>query len=370
MKTRWFFMMLLALASKTASSQCTDVTVDAISNFIPLSIDSVFETAGMRNGPDYKGATLYYPISGSSNYKSIVLVPGYFASEKSVAAWARYFASRGFVAMTIGTNNLYDQPSVRALALLDGMETVRQENSRITSPVYNKLDVDNIAVGGWSMGGGGAQLAAVLDTSIKAVFAITPWLQYSTLTPAALSHTAPVFILSGQIDNVAPPTQHANVHYNYTPASTKKILFEIVSGTHNTPLYPATGNGDAGNVVIAWMNLFLNNDDCYCAMVVNDSLNQNATASNFLTTVNCESTVSTKPESIEKSTLKIYPNPTSSLIRLSNDAYLGAAFEIISALGQVVQSGTLTSDVLDLSALNTGFYYLKISNMVFKIAKA
>ena len=76
--------------------------------------------------------------------------------------------------MTIGTNSLTDFPSVRANALIDGMETIRQENSRQSSPLYQKIDTNNIAVGGWSMGGGGAQLAAKMDPRIKAVLAITP----------------------------------------------------------------------------------------------------------------------------------------------------------------------------------------------------
>jgi dienelactone hydrolase len=236
MKTKSFLFLLFTISFKIVSSQCTNVTVKSISNFVPYAIDSVLESNGMRNGPKYDGATVYYPLKGAGNYKSIVLVPGFVSPQSSVANWGRFFASHGFVAMTIGTNNLNDYPDVRAAALLDAMVTLKQENNRSASPLYNNLDTINIAVGGWSMGGGGAQLASVLDKRIKAVFAIAPWLESIKLKPADLDHASPILILSGQLDAVAAPISNANIHYNYTPATTKKVLFEIAGGDHFTVL--------------------------------------------------------------------------------------------------------------------------------------
>jgi len=362
-KTKPILFFLFAIAFKTASSQCPNVTVGTISNFVPFSIDSVLESNGMRNGPSYNGATLYYPIGGSGNYKSIVLVPGFFATQTSVADWGRFFASHGFVAMTIGTNSLTDQPNIRAIALLDGMETIRQENNRIASPLHTNLDTNNIAVGGWSMGGGGAQLAAASDTRIKAVFAIAPWLNYSTLVAANLNHASPVLILSGQFDPTAPPAQHANVHYNYTPASTQKMLFEIVGGNHSTPLRPSFGNGDIGNVVFAWMNLFLNNDSCYCTIVKNDSLNQNATASNFLTNINCGVTASVS-ENISKITLSIYPNPSTGNFILRQNGTNKIEIEIYNIVGELIYKTQLGNQqtTIDLSKEAKGIYFVKATD--------
>ena len=286
MKARTILVMLMLAISHYGYTQCKSVTVESVSNYTAFAIDSLYETDGLRNGDDYDGATLYFPNKRNKNLKSIVLVPGYKATQRSVSLWAKYFAERGYVAMTIGTNVLTDSPALRAKALIDGIETIRQENKRRGSPLFKKLDTKNIAVGGWSMGGGGAQLAAKLDGSIKAVIAIAPWLYTKTIQPSDLDHAVPVLIISGQVDPTAPPKSHSNVHYDYTPATTKKMLYEITEGNHSTPLFPSAGNGDVGNVGYAWLQMYLNDSGCYSTMLSTNSLNQNSTASKHQTNVN------------------------------------------------------------------------------------
>ena len=280
---------LIFVCIQNAWSQCDAVTVESVSNFTPFAFDSIVESNGLRNGPNYDGATLFFPLNENTNYKSIVLVPGYKAEQESVKRWARYLASRGFISMTIGTNSLTDFPSVRANALIDGMETIRQENSRQSSPLYQKIDTNNIAVGGWSMGGGGAQLAAKMDPRIKAVLAITPWLYKYTLSASDLNHNSPVLIISGEVDATAPVSKHADIHYNYTPSSTNKMLFEFLGGGHNKPLKPLRRKGVLGNVAYAWLKLFLEGNNCYCGILSVDSFDQNSTSSKYLTNLNCSS---------------------------------------------------------------------------------
>ncbi|MGW8124080.1 poly(ethylene terephthalate) hydrolase family protein [Roseivirga echinicomitans] len=288
MKVRIILVLLICTFSHYSYAQCEAFTVESVSKYTPLTTDSLFEADGLRNGPDYDGATLYFPTNGSENLKSVVLVPGYKATQRSVSLWAKYLAERGYVTMTIGTNILTDSPALRAKALIDGMETIRQENSRTDSPLFQKIDTENIAVGGWSMGGGGAQLAAVMDNRVKAVIAIAPWLNPRGLESTALNHAVPVLIISGQLDPTAPPARHSDVHYEYTPTTTKKMLFEITEGNHSTPLFPNTGNGDVGNVAYAWLGLFLGNNDCYTQMLSANVLNQNSTASKHQTNLKNE----------------------------------------------------------------------------------
>lgn len=287
MKSRIMLVLLMCAISPYGYAQCKSITVESVSNYTAIAIDSLYEADGLRNGDDYDGATLYYSNhKKNKKLKSIVLVPGYKATQRSVSLWARYLAERGYVTMTIGTNILTDSPALRAKALIDGMETIRQENKRKGSPLFKKLDTKSIAVGGWSMGGGGAQLAAKLDGSIKAVIAITPWLYPRNLEASNLDHSVPVLILSGQVDPTAPPRSHSEVHYDYTPATTKKMLFEVKEGNHSTPLFPSTGNGDLGNVTYAWLGMYLEGNGCYAKMLSANSLNQNSTASKHQTNLN------------------------------------------------------------------------------------
>jgi dienelactone hydrolase len=308
-------------------------------------------------------------MNGNSNFKSIVLVPGFQATQSSITNWAKYLASRGFICLTIGTNSLFDNPYLRAAALIDGMETIRQENNRMSSPVYQKIDTGNIAVGGWSMGGGGAQLAAKLEPRIKAVLAIAPWLNQGTLSASDLNHTSPVLIISGQIDPVAPPIFHSDMHYNYTPNTTHKLLFEILGGDHYTPLEPSTGNGDAGNIAYAWLQMYLNTDDCYCRMLGLDSLNQNATASKYLTNLVCAPLSTTTIAKLDLN-VRLFPNPVSDefLIQFSNQNQLEYSIHTIS--GQQMKYGKVRSgDKIKIEGFANGTYFLILEQQVFKLLK-
>jgi len=344
-------------------SQCEDISVELTTNFSPFQISSIIESDGLRNGDDYKDATLYFPINNTENLKSIILVPGYQATQSSVALWAEYLAKRGIVSMTIGTNSLNDLPAIRADALIDAMETIREENERVSSPLYHKIDINNIAVGGWSMGGGGAQLAAKIDSSIKAVLSITPWLWPNTLSELDLNHNTPVLIISGEVDPIAPNNQHSNVHYNYTPNSTPKLLFEVSEADHNIPLDPSIGNGDLGNVAYAWLQLFLYGDMCYCELLETDLLDQNLTASNYLTNLNCATLYRTTIK-ISDLNFKLNPNPFSNTITINLKADEVGKIEIFSINGVLVNTIVANKDItiLDTSSLTKGMYLLRLSS--------
>lgn len=369
MKVKTILVLLILTLAQYTYCQCDSITVQTVSNFTPLSIDSLFEADGLRDGPDYYGATLYYPLNGNPNLKSIVLVPGFTETRQSVSEWARYFASRGFICMTIGTNSILEFPYLRAMALLDGMETIRQENNRLSSPLYQYIDTSNISVGGWSMGGGGAQLAAKMDSNIESVIAITPWLDPSTLIQSDFDHSVPVLILSGQVDQIAPPAQHANTHYNYIPNSTHKLLFEISGGDHYTALNPSTGNGDIGNVAYAWLKLFADNNPCYCDVLSIDSLNQNSTASNYQTNLNC-SIVSIANNEYSNLKVKIFPNPTTSCFEIEFSKHNTIEYIIHDLFGQKVKHGTVSSgDVINIEELPSGIYFLILGQEGLKIVK-
>jgi hypothetical protein len=365
------FFFLFVITLQYSYSQCEGISIENIINFRAIGIDSVLESEGLRNGPDYDGATLYYPNNLLANYKSIILVTGYQATEDYNALWGRFFASRGFACMTIGTNSLYDYPIDRAHALLDAMETIRYENNRTGSPLYNKLDTNAIAVGGYSMGGGAAQLAAAMDSSIKTVIAFSPWLETSTLTPGDLNHSIPALIISGENDATAPAAQHANVHYNYTPSSTNKLLFEIIGGSHYSALIPDSwGYDDVGNVAFAWMNLFLNDDPCYCEMLALDSLDQNGTFSDYITNLNCSDITTVSEQILSQNNVIIYPNPVRNDITVESVSNESLEYEIINIFGSVLLDGTFDSSILiKVNSLPSGTYFLRTGSEIKKFMK-
>jgi len=254
----------------------------------PYDVDWIYESDGLRNGPYYLGATLYYPINAPEPLASIVIVPGWGMPESTMQDWGPFFASWGIIAMTIGTNNpSTDWPEDRAEALLDAIETIKQENDRIDSPVNGRIDLNSFAVSGWSMGGGGAQLAAVMEHTLKAVIALCPWLDNWVLEPDDLNHSVPTLIFSGQYDVNAPPYLHANIHYNYTPSTTDKLLFEVEYGDHYVANGPYGGSGHVGDRALKWINNYLLGDNSNCELLLEVPL----IASQYLTNIECDSVI-------------------------------------------------------------------------------
>ncbi len=261
---------------------CDSLLLESITNPGPFSVNSFNEGSGIRNGPNYTGATIYYPTNSSNiPLSSVVMVPGFMNTELTIQNWGPFLASHGIITMTIGTNLLNDSHIQRRDALLDAIVSLKNENQRQLSPLFGNIDTNSIAVGGFSKGGGGAQLVPSIDSSIKAIISLHPWLDNPTSSD--LNHNVPVMIISGQLDAIAPPSIHADIHYNLTPNSTNKLKYEIAFGSHDALSGPYAGGGDVGVRVISWLQTFLLNDSCYCPIAILNA----ASSSSYVTNVDC-----------------------------------------------------------------------------------
>ena len=279
--------------------QCQDIGGDDFNdNYGPFQFSSFNESNGLISSENYLAATVFYPIDAVPPYASIVIVPGAFSPEEIMHQWGSYYASYGFIAMTIGINDYFnDDMSDLAHSLLDAIEVLKQENNRLESPILDKVDIDNFATSGWSIGGGAAEYAATIDSSLRAVIALNPGLaiqdyencdnpayDYYCLVPEHLNHISPVLIISSEGDIENPTDIDAAVHYNYTPESTTKMLFELEGGNHETGLNPYSGAGELGDKVIDWLNYHLLDSLDYCDTL----LNIPSSATQFYTNLQCQ----------------------------------------------------------------------------------
>lgn len=354
------FFLLTSIAPNTLFAQCGDITVASLTNPGPYEVATLTEADGLRNGPNYKDATVYYPTNASPPFMSIAIVPGFTAAPSSVEEWGPFYASHGIVTIIIGTNSPFDFPEARAVALIDALETMRQENNRSSSPLENMLDVDKFAVSGWSMGGGGAQRAAVLDGTIKGVVALCPY-----LTNPSLNHDSPVLIFSGEFDPTAPPAQHANVHYAATPNTTDKLLFEVKNGNHSVANTPNGGNGAVGKIALSWLKLFVDENNCYCPLLTDELLVNPPAASKVLSSFECELIGIAENDF----NVSVFPNPTQNFVTINLQT--ATNFEVYSALGQRLLIGKLTQNEkqIDFSNFAKGVYYLRLESETLKIVK-
>ena len=267
----------------------------------PYEFSTITESQGLRNGPYYQDGIVYYPINGIPNYKSIVLTPGWGGNGASMSSWAQFFASHGFIAMTISPNDaINDDHVLRAEGLLDGIETITQENNRINSPIFEMIDLNSFSVGGYSMGGRACQNAAMMDSSLKAVISLNPTVLFDDcdlcpgedfdgitycicLVPELISHSVPSLIFSGEVEVNELPDYDGMLGqdiYENMPENTDKIMFEGAGDGHGFAAYPY---GEVQEYALNWLKYQVLGDYIAC----DNLLEIPSIASQYLINVEC-----------------------------------------------------------------------------------
>ena len=277
----------------------------------PYEFATITESDGMRNGPDYRDGILYYPLNGTPPYKNIVLSPGFGGDSASMSSWGAFYASHGFVAMTVGPNDeINDSHYQRGEGLIDGTQTIIEENSRFGSPVYGLIDVESFTVSGYSMGGGASHDAALIAQAnqldhIVAVISLNPTVIFEDcnlcpantyegevycicLVPELIAHSLPSLIFAGQFE-LDELTAYEGLLgqdiYANLPDETDKILFEGANSGHG---FAELSNQEVADKILAFMNYFILNDENFC-----EELQQIPnTASLYLNNIDCEQTAS------------------------------------------------------------------------------
>ncbi|MBC8312416.1 MAG: hypothetical protein H8E72_08915 [Candidatus Marinimicrobia bacterium] len=267
----------------------------------PYEFTTITESQGLRNGPDYSDGVVYYPLNGITPYKSIVLTPGFGGGSTEMSAWAEFYASHGFIAMRIGPNDeINDSHYERGLGLIDGIESIIQENSRVNSPLYGMIDENSFSVSGYSMGGGASHDAAMMDNSLKAVISLNPTVIFEDcdlcpensydgviycicLVPEFVYHSIPSLIFAGEIE-INELESYAGMLgqdiYTNMPESTDKIMFEGANSGHGFAAYPS---GEVAQYALNWLKLHALDDVSVCESL----LEVPSLASQYLTNFNC-----------------------------------------------------------------------------------
>ena len=362
---KYMIFGIFLIISNLLNSQiipCDSVDISSASNSGIFNVGNYSENDGIRNGPDYFGSTIFYPENTTHLLPSIIIIPGYANPELSMQAWGPFLASHGIVTMTIGTNNIFQYPNARKDALLDALISLKQENSRPSSPLYSKLDVNKLALAGWSMGGGGAQLAAAEDTTLKAIVALCPWLDPNTTNASTVNHNIPIIFVSSELDAIAPPSSHAEIQYQLTPSSTKKLIYEINNAGHTAANNPLNAQGDVGRMVLSWLKTYLEDDSCYCTLL----LNIPNSSSSHETNITCQ-TNNILENIID---LILYPNPTKDIINIEVKSWINKEYKILDLNGKIIYKGSINNDfIIDISFLEPNIYFICLNNKYYKIIK-
>ena len=270
----------------------------------PYEFALLTETDGMPSSPLYNGALLFYPTNAAPPFKSVIFIPA-FGEAYGLEAWAEFVASYGYIGMTIGnyegTENDYWDYESRAVGLMAAREIIKEENERVNSPLFTIVDTSNFIFSGHSTSGGGAHVAATLDSTINAVMLLNPAVafvdslncpaetEYYCLIPEHLDHNVPTLVYAGETEYeelVSPDDDiYANMwarpQYDYIPETTDKLWFESAGMGHGSAEQPV---GAAASHALYWLKYYLDGEEGFCDSVIT----QPSGTSDFETTIVCE----------------------------------------------------------------------------------
>ena len=276
----------------------------------PYQYLTITESDGLRNGPDYRDGVLYYPLDGNPPYKSIVLTPGFGGGSSTMSSWGIFFASHGFIAMTIGPNDeINDSHYQRGEGLIDGIQTIIEENNRLNSPLYGLIDESSFTVSGYSMGGGASHDAVLIAQEneldyVKAVISFNPTVLFEDcdlcpaesyegevfcicLVPELIAHNVPSLIFAGEVEVNELQAYEGLLGqdiYANLPLETEKILYEGENSGHGFAAYP---NGQVQEYALNWLKYHILEDLDACEAL----LNTPSDASQYLTSFTCQESI-------------------------------------------------------------------------------
>ena len=164
------------------------------------------------------------PLAGP--FPTIVFGHGFVMAGSDYGSIFDAWVDQGFVVIAVNTEEGI-APDHEAFGL-DLAYVVAAAASELT-PLIGALD-DRVAVGGHSMGGGAAWLAAAGGVA-DAVFGLAPAETNPSAIAAAASVQIPALVLSGSEDTVTPAADHHTPIYSGT-ASACKAFVTLDAGSH------------------------------------------------------------------------------------------------------------------------------------------
>ncbi len=236
-----------AAASYERGPYPTEASITAVTG--PFATATVNVPSG--SGPGFNNGTIYYPTDTSQGtFGSVVVMPGFFASQSQIAWYGPRLASQGFVVLTLDSNAPWDPPGDRGSQLLAALDYLTTQ-----SAVKNRIDPTRSALIGWSMGGGGTLESAANRPALKAAIPLAPW----NVKNVGAQIKVPTMIFGADGDTVAPVSSMSLPYYNAIVAPNKAFI-NLKGADHFTFAKPTT---TIAKYSIAWLKRFVDSDTRY-----------------------------------------------------------------------------------------------------------
>lgn len=178
---------------------------------------------------DYRSARMSYPCDLSDGpYPSTTLTGGFTNTKEQMYWLADHLTTHGYIVLTLTPTNSLSVPPIWRKAHIAGFEVLAQENNRWFSPIRGKVDLNNRNIMGYSMGGGGAIMAAEeMEEKPASMIALAPWLGAYTIDYGQI--TVPSMIVGAENDIVAI---NSEVYYPKFRSDIERGIAMITDANH------------------------------------------------------------------------------------------------------------------------------------------
>lgn len=210
----------------------------------------------------YGSARVSYPCGLDSEAPAITLTGGYTNVKEQMYWLADHLTSHGYIVISITPYNIFGTPTVWKHAHRAGIRELLAQDGTWWSPIRNRVDRDKLGVMGFSMGGGGALLAAgELGDSIRSVTALAPYVEDERPFYANISANAQV--IGGSWDQTSRASAVAS-YYESLPADIPRNLSIMRYMTHIDWVgFPSSLKNRAKIMITAWLNRHLDGEKKY-----------------------------------------------------------------------------------------------------------
>jgi len=218
----------------------------------PYTVKTIKENLGSTQ---YASAEMYYPeMTATHPVPATTLCAGYLGDKKDMTWLAQRIASHGIIVINFDpTDSSSTLPRTWANGHKGCLATLRAENERHESPLYHRIDTERLCLAGFSMGGGGALLAAAdSGAEVSSVVALHPWLKP---VPVRLAISCPVLIFGGTMDT-GTTTSMLETILSALPGTADALFIEIMGAVHVDPENQGNFHELYSNFIIAWLHCY------------------------------------------------------------------------------------------------------------------
>ncbi len=239
---------------ETSSSSDTDTALVMAdpAGVGPYTVKTISESLSSTH---YASAVLYYPEMAAANpVPATTLCAGYLGDKEDIAWLARRIASHGIIVINFDpADSSSTLPKTWANGHKGCLASLRAENERLESPLYHRIDTERLCLAGFSMGGGGALLAAAdSGAEVSNVVALHPWLEP---VPVRFAISCPVLMFGGTMDT-GTTTYMIETILGALPGTADALLIEIMNAVHVDPLNQGNFHDLYSNFIIAWLKYY------------------------------------------------------------------------------------------------------------------